>query len=246
MGWARVPKALPDLVTFYAGATPPEPPTLSSPMQGLTAHAAALTARLAGCRLPTSAEWAAARAKGDSATPNLRDQSWKRMFDRLRAADPNAVLALTSDVFRLTPVQGGDVVDAEPAVQSDDGTVWFRPVDRAEASGAGSSTPFRDLVGNVAELVFEDPASLEQVAPTRAAIAAAVTGDKLRVVGGSALSPAAVNPTDVQKFPGNPVTRRYSDLGFRLAFTAPRAAGAAGASERLGQALAAHGYVGGP
>ena len=246
MGWARVPKALPDLVTFYAGATPPEPPTLSSPMQGLTAHAAALTARLAGCRLPTSAEWAAARAKGDSATPNLRDQSWKRMFDRLRAADPNAVLALTADVFRLTPVQGGDVVDAEPAVQSDDGTVWFRPVDRAEASGAGSSTPFRDLVGNVAELVFEDPASLEQVAPTRAAIAAAVTGDKLRVVGGSALSPAAVNPTDVQKFPGNPVTRRYSDLGFRLAFTAPRAAGAAGASERLGQALAAHGYVGGP
>ena len=245
VGWARVPKALPDLKTFYAGATPPESPTLASPMQGLTAHAAALTARLAGCRLPTSAEWSAARAKGDSATPNLRDQSWKQMFDRLRAADPNAVLALTADVFRLTPMPGGDGADSEPAVQTDDGTVWFRPVDRPDGSAAGSAAPFRDLVGNVAELVFEDSKSLEQVAPTRAAIAAAVTGDKLRIVGGSALSPAAQNPTDVQKFPGNPVTRRYTDLGFRLAFTAPRAAGAAGASERLSQALASHGYVSG-
>ncbi len=240
MGWARVPRALPDLKTFYGADTPPESPTLSSPMQGLTAHGAALTARLAGCRLPTSAEWEAARARGDSPTPNLRDQSWKRMFDRLRAADPNAVLALNADVFRAAPVSGGDVADSEPAVQSDDGTVWFRPTDRAAEAG---TPPFRDLIGNVAELCFEDPAALEQAPATRAAIASTVTGDKLRIVGGSALSQGTPPPTEVQRFPGNPVTRKYNDVGFRLAFTAPRAAGAAGASERLGKALADHGYL---
>jgi hypothetical protein len=86
----------------------------------------------------------------------------------------------------------------------------------------GSGASFRDLVGNVAEYVFDNPQAIE-------ALPAQLGNEEVKdfllreaaalgVVGGSALSP------DAPKQPAKPERIRttqggYSDVGFRLAFS---------------------------
>ena len=235
-GWLRTKSTMAGQEYYPAGLTV-TPPTADHPMQYVSPTAAGIVARLMGCRLPTSAEWKAALALGAGGTPNLRDQTWRREYEHAAkdlAANgpeyPAGGIFWPAEAQKVQPVQ-----DGTPAVDADDGVLWFAPV--------GGSPGFQHLVGNVAEFVWDDPASIETVDPTAAKIRAALgTGDKLKVIGGSALSPKEENPTEPQNVKLAQAREGYSDVGFRLAFSAPKGAGA-GTNARLDQALNASGYL---
>ncbi len=191
-----------------------------------------------GCRLPTSAEWKAAAALPTNGTPNLRDKTWRKEFERAKELVGNDPEFPAGGIFRPSEAQKVQPMqDGSPAVDADDGVLWFSP---AEASGQG----FQNLVGNVAEFVWEDPPSIEGIEASSAAIRTALgKGEKLKVIGGSALSPKEVSPNDPQTVNFAQARAGYSDVGFRLAFSAPKGAAGADASTRLDQALSANGYL---
>ena len=130
----------------------------------------------------------------------------------------------------------------------DDGTLWFRPV--------GAGTTFQNLVGNVAEFVLNAPADFDRQCadlrsgkPTKAADhflkLVQENPGALRVVGASALSPPEF--WDGKKRPfttawpvklAKKAWDSFSDVGFRLAFTAPRET----PSDQLRRILARQGY----
>lgn len=235
-GWVRIKTQMAGR-EYYPAGLKVDPPSRDHPMQYLSPHAAVLAARLAGCRLPTVDEWTA--AGGAVGGTNLRDASWKRVHDHLRQFAssgpefPGAGLFWPAGVTRKSPLE-----DDQPAVSTEDGWVWFAPVTAGEGK-------FKHLAGNVAEYVTHEAFDWDGVAATREAVDGAVgRGEKLRIVGGSALSPVDVK-LDVA-FPLTPQSREgYSDVGFRLAFGAPKAAAAASTSERVRKALAASGYLSG-
>lgn len=206
-------------------------------MQYLSPHAAVLAARLAGCRLPTVDEWTA--AGGAVGATNLRDATWKKEHDHLRQFAssgpefPGAGLFWPVGVTRKSPLD-----DDQSAVSNDDNWVWFAPVTAGEGK-------FKHLAGNVAEYVTHEAVDWESLAATREAVDGALgKGEKVRIVGGSALSPAEVKLD--QAYPLTPQSREgYSDVGFRLAFGAPKAAAAASTAERVRKALTASGYLSG-
>ncbi|CAG0996943.1 hypothetical protein PHYC_02624 [Phycisphaerales bacterium] len=225
---------------YYPEGMKVDPPSGQSPIQQVSPKAAALMSRLAGCRLPTSSEWKAAAALG-TGTPNLRDATWKRQYDfitQTNSADdpeyPGSNIYRPPSAPRVQPL-----ADREPAVQTDDGILWFAPVGEA----GEPAPPFRHLVGNVAEYVFDDSDALGAAPASRAAVESLIgRSEKVQVIGASALSPAEISPEVPQAIrPAAAVW--FSDVGFRLAFSAPRAAGAAGAGDRMKAALDANGYL---
>jgi hypothetical protein len=238
-GWLRTKSTMSGQEYYPEGLTVP-PPSPQHPMQYVSPTAAVMAARLMGCRLPTSAEWKAANSSAGGGTPNLRDQTWRREYDRAKelAANgpeyPAGGAFWPADAQKVQPMQ-----DGTPAVEADDGALWFSPV--------GSGTPgFQNLVGNVAEFVWDDPASIESVEASVAKVRAALgKGEKLHVIGGSALSPKEETPTEPQSVNFAQTREGYSDVGFRLAFSAPKGA-SGGGSARLEQALGASGYLAPP
>ncbi|MDX2132093.1 MAG: SUMF1/EgtB/PvdO family nonheme iron enzyme [Planctomycetota bacterium] len=243
MGWIGVSAKMSGKA-YYPEGLAVEAPTAQSPMQQVPVKAAVLAARLAGCRLPTPAEWAGAAGESGAAggTENRRDATWRRQFEFVKSLDAaNDPEYPSAGVFRQTRVQPG--ADGEPAVATDDGVLWFAPVDGGTPSAGG----FRHVVGNVAEFVLDGEASAQLVAPTREAIEGLIgkNGANVRVMGASALSPAEIAPESAERVRAVQVNVAFSDVGFRLAFSAPRAAGAAGAGDRLRAALAEFGYMGG-
>lgn len=241
-GWLRPTSRMANQAYYPEGLTV-EPPSRAMPMQQVPVKAAALAARLAGCRLPTAAEWEAAAA-GGTGWSNRRDATWLKQFEHVRglggALDPDYPSA---NIFRAQATRVEPKDDGEPAVRTDDGVLWFVAVESGEPSTAG----FRNLIGNVAEFLFEDSAALQVVPATRDAVEGLIgTGERVRVIGGSALSPAEARPEVPEAIRRVQVNTAFSDVGFRLAFSAPRAAGAAGAGDRLKAALEEHGYLGKP
>jgi len=86
---------------------------------------------------------------------------------------------------------------------SDDGCLWFQDV-------TSGSAKFHNLVGNVAEFVYSDKSA-----------------QKFSVIGGSALSPpdlwdGASKPFSTAYDYDQAGAKEFSDVGFRLAFTAPQ------------------------
>jgi hypothetical protein len=125
-----------------------------------------------------------------------------------------------ADVFRQKGARrdpNREGANAEQATGAEDGLAWFGPVD----SGAGAK--LTHLVGNVAEYVCDDVEGMEKVAPGAAAAAAFVASraGKLQVVGGSAMSPGEVRVDRAQPLDLHEARRGYSDVGLRLAFSAP-------------------------
>jgi formylglycine-generating enzyme required for sulfatase activity len=236
-GWLRA-KSTTSGQEYYPPGLTVTPPTPQHPMQYVSPTAAVYAARLMGCRLPTSAEWKAAAALPASGTPNLRDKTWRKEFERAKELVGNDPEYPAGGIFWPSEAQKVQpLLDGSPAVDADDGVLWFSP---AEAGVQG----FQNLVGNVAEFVWEDPASIEAVEASSAAIRTALgKGEKLRVIGGSALSPKEVGPNDPQPVNFAQARAGYSDVGFRLAFSAPRGAAGADASTRLDEALNANGYL---
>jgi len=234
-GWVRIKTQMAGR-EYYPGGVNVGPVTAEHPMQYLSPKAALFAARLSGCRLPTPSEWKG--AGGVAAGGNLRDATWKKVHDHLMQFAqsgpefPGAGIFWPTGVTRRSPLD-----DAQPAVTTDDGMVWFAPV-------VGTGSGFQHLNGNVAEYAFEDGPSWDAVAATKDAVDAAVgRGEKVRVIGGSALSPAEIKLDQAYPVSASQSREGFSDVGFRLAFSAPKGAIAAGTADRLKTALAAGGYL---
>jgi len=206
------------LLSDAAGGNPSE----QHPMQQVSAEAALWFAGLCGCRLPTAQEWTVAYQQYEKgASPdqwNLRDRTWELQRGYVTAAFAALQPAQWPDegIFRPEglPISAGH--DARSRANND-GVLFFRP------AGAGGGSLFHHLIGNVGEYLCNVPDQFDAVQDRRSPesirkFAQQVTG-QLAVIGGSALSPPEL-PLDKPL----PLTRSdqcYSDVGFRLAFTAP-------------------------
>ena len=109
-------------------------------------------------------------------------------------------------------------------------SLWFRrvgtePGQAAPGTGTGA---MHDLVGNVAEYVFDAPnanAVIKDAKPTPPAVDAeiAAASDKVGVIGGSSLSPPQIpfNEKQAVLMDSDQTAGGFSDVGMRLAYTAP-------------------------
>lgn len=197
-------------------------------------------AALVGCRLPTAAEWRAAYDGFEKSVPaaewNLRDQTWATQRDHvagLRSADGTSPPLPDEGIF-LPATPKAATGSAARAHSHSDGTPFFR------AAGSGGGATFRQLVGNVAEIVCDAPEGFAVAAAEKHAARiksfTAEPGHGLYVIGGSALSPPEVPvDTPLALKPGG----AYADVGFRLAFTAP----SRNLAEKLEWVLAGQGFV---
>ncbi len=237
--WMDTPGYHPSLV--YPDGLSPAAPSADCPVQRIPPSSALVVARLLNCRFPTAAEWRAAGRRTPADTPrmsNLRDQTWdlqRRHMVELRNSGRMASVWLWPDAGIFWPA---GVTAARKAVgeaarigdkykEYNDGFLWFAPV-------AGAGEGFFHLVGNVAEFVFDDPGAMDEDLGADGAIRTSQAdaflhshSSSLGVIGGSALSPPELwDGRDKPFDKAYPVDLRNSagaatDVGFRLAFTAP-------------------------
>jgi hypothetical protein len=212
-------------------------PSPDHPMQQIPAEAALYYAGLCGCRLPTADEWRSAYAIFERTVPaerwNLRDQTWNDQLQYAAASTGPNVRWPDEGIF----IPDGITVPTGAAAKArdeNDGTLFFRKV------GAAGGGTFHQLIGNVAQFLCDAPEAFDawQDKNTPAGIRRFLdeNPNSLYVIGGSALS-----PPDVPLQTPLPVTHTdvgYSDVGLRLAFTAP----AHSPAERLRWALADQSY----
>jgi|GEM_PF-4874069 len=227
-----------------AGVGPVPAPTFDVPITQVTAADAALVAALIGCRVPTAMEWSAAKSRAGSTPANLRGAWFKTQHEFARAQRAGKDLAYpppTAGIaYKDEGEAKGDDQQANPSASDD--VIFFRATGNA---GGGESGRFRDLIGNVAEWVFDEPARLDALGKRSgvAEIAAeaqqiVISADKktarARVVGGSAFSPPREDSEAFVPWPSRindiafdknfgaatPTKNGYSDVGFRLAFSA--------------------------
>jgi len=253
--WLANPR-LPQQSRYPKGLNPGTP-SYKCPIQYVSAPAALFVAWLLGCRLPSQAEWVAAY----EATPqpargaNLRDATWKLQLCHMAQRQASGKLSVEwpdAGIFLSPKAPDPSVGERATALtDDDDGALWFRPV--------AEGTTFQNLVGNVAEFVLEVPPDFDKrCADLRAGKLEAaadyflklVRGNPgaLRVIGASALSPPELWDGKKKRFTTAwPVVLTkegrdsFSDVGFRLAFTAPREA----PSDQLRRILARWGYPNG-
>lgn len=231
-GWMPSVQAIPGIASLYPAGVNPEPPNARTPVQYISPMTATVAAGLVGCRLPLRAEMEAAMGL-DGGSPNLRDTSWSAVFATFKSANdgpgagkagwPNGQILTIAGTQEANP--GG--ADGAPAVANDDGVVWFRGVDLGGAT-------FRDLVGNVAEYVIADAADVAVITDeyVRSSRNLRTLGSKLGVMGGSAMSPSEMRPSDfvgLTSLNASGLKAGFSDVGFRLAFSSSEAGGGAGA-----------------
>jgi hypothetical protein len=109
-------------------------------------------------------------------------------------------------------------------------TIWFRKVGTqpGQATPGTGSGDMHDLVGNVAEYVLDGPnanAVIKVAKPTVDSVDAEIAGANvdLGVIGGSALSPPQIpfNQKQALVMDSDQTAGGFSDVGFRLAYTAP-------------------------
>ena len=194
-------------------------PSLSHPMQQVSAQTALWFAALSGCRLPTSGEWLAAYEKSEKSVPpdqlNLRDLTWE-MQRQYRANGKSQTVA--GAVAFDEVIADGASPSSDPRTRSgNDGALFFRPVE------SGGGAVFHHLVGNVAEYLCEESERFEGLADTRSpevisSFAAQAAGG-LSVIGGSALSSPGMAVDRPYPLPHS--DKGYADVGFRLALSAP-------------------------
>lgn len=231
---------------YYPASIKITPPTAEMPMQMISPVAAAAMAKLVGCRLPTAGEFAALLAGAASAPPppapaNLRDATYAAEMAHLAGLRDQVPEYPAKAIFQPTDKDGSAppppaAKDDEPAVQTDDGVLWFVPV------GEGSPTPV-NVLGNVAEFVVDSSDGFDRLADIRRATIEQALGRGVRVVGGSALSPKRIDPMTPRAVESTRLREGYSDVGFRLAFTAPAKAAGTVDAATVGTALKAAGFI---
>ncbi len=199
-------------------------PNSEHPMQQISPAAAALVARLAGCRIPATDEWRAARAMVPAASDlsewNLRDATFAAQKNHIRAMQAQVVNKASfpwPDANILLPDQPKvPVQDRATSHEFDDGVLWFAPC------SADARHAFQHLIGNVAELVFDQPDRMDAAKPTTESVLSVLQqhADGLAAIGGSALAPPELSPET--RIPVDLLfsTEGFADVGFRMAFTA--------------------------
>ncbi len=200
-------------------------PGNDSPIQQLSPDSALIAARLVACRFPTEDEWLAAlafeggvdEARKDA---NLRDLTWKKQWAYIASdqVPQSGKAAAWPDRGAFFSPDGGTRLrdqDAKPAVETDDGVLWFR------SSKVGAGREFRNLIGNVAEFVTTGAEPFDSLKAERTVVYQALGNyEQVRVMGGSALSDAAMTLNKAWTVDPEEAKRGYSDVGVRLAFTA--------------------------
>ena len=176
----------------------------SMPMNHVSARAAEALAGALSARLPTEQEWrGAVRRQAGGGRANRRDATFARQRDwvtqvEAKLQQDGAVSQFSypdRGAFLPRVLSAGSDSNAT-ALNTDDGVLWFTPVD------AGGGGAFSDLLGNVAEFVS--------------------VGEGFGVVGASALSAPEVDPMTVYPLRRAQYKRGgYSDVGFRLALDVP-------------------------
>jgi hypothetical protein len=137
-------------------------------------------------------------------------------------------MSLATLAGQIAPVPNVNLVDGDQSLPMAAGHLGFREVD----DGAHYTGVFHDLIGNAAELVLDiqpgDSERLDVSDATRAAdrIRSWFTPERqacVAVIGGSALSSPDLDPRTAYKLPPEAPVRSFADVGFRLAFSDPRA-----------------------
>ncbi|UCD74780.1 MAG: hypothetical protein JSV91_13450 [Phycisphaerales bacterium] len=227
------------------GGVWPLAPTAEHPMTRISPQVAVYVAGLAGCRLPTVGEWqaACAESKPDIKFANLRGARWGRLKEYLKSKRPD--VAMRADQYPFPDVETFRDPDWPPDCDPDsdpdvtgrggyqhatynrdhnDGHVWFWETDIGEGS------EFRNLVGNVHELVT-DRELVGNGGPSDIAKLLWTAGTPLRVIGASALSQwvaeavysAGMTLPWLDSYGDDERGQRYrwafADVGFRLAFS---------------------------
>lgn len=248
--WSMAPAPLPKVSASWLGASrltiggpaypaghAPKPPTASSPMQQIAPADALVLAAALGCRLPTVAEWTSAANLNAPGKANIRDATWRKQQEYVEQQMETGRYLPSAE---LGTFDAGAAAASKSAAEVDDGVLWLSPVDAAIGDDASPRAgEFVHLLGNVSEFVVAGLA-IEDVKPTTAAGAresVSAIGDKLRVIGGSALSPVTINPREPREIPAERLYMGYSDVGLRLAFTAPGPGRAKSMAERVERLL---------
>ncbi len=235
MGWLYYDKTSANIVVFPAGAEP-APPSLDMPAHHFPARSAVRVANAMGGRLPTAAEWSAALQReggvaGLVAGARVRDDSWRAwvtLVMDLRNQQKQGRILYIGEPWRSA--LGDAPANRQATARSGGEKVLFRPVNE------GNGQRFKNLIGNVAELVHNVPAQCRVELMTNAASMASV-----QVVGGSALSPLTAEQVDKPQAltPANP-ERSFADVGFRVVFEAQ---GAEALAVRAARAIESIGYA---
>ncbi len=229
-GWFPFDKGNLTNVAIYPQGLEPPAPSWEMPAQMITPAAAVRTAGALGCRLPSAQEWLTAVGGASGADSQIA-------FSKLRDAGFREFDKQTGDLagkFAVRPTRGTfSLPGTNPGIWPQRESVREPVLFRAVTDQPGASGNFRHLVGNVAEFVWNDPASCT---PTGASNDATME-QNLRIIGASALSAPNIKPSDEQKPQRVTMRKAYTDVGFRLAFSAqgtePLAQRAARAVEAL-------------
>ncbi len=217
---------------YYPAGKEPPAPTANHPMNYLTPSAAMFLARSLGSRLETTSEWrAAAKAEPDSGKPeawNLRDESVQELLNHRQASKPANSFDPDIHIF---PAQPGAADRGTLAFN--DGFLWFARVTEPTSGAPGANRRFQHIVGNVAEMTYDDAAKAEEIdkGSVGELLAMPNAANMFNVIGGSALSrisdkvdvPIKIPNVATQQSPA--AIRGFSDVGIRLAFTAKKAGG---------------------
>ena len=205
-------------------------PSDRHPLQWIEPRAAARLARGLGCRLPTARRWRRVARALSPEEPNLRGEEWRTMVSPWPRRFPwwNR-LAARSYAKAVSPGNPRGSPEAN-AVAGRDGTVALAEVgEGGKTNGRPVASGIHHLFGNAAEWVRSRQ-------------------DGFAVAGGSALSGARGSGeiTAVESLGSSPWY--YTDVGFRLAFDAPRDRSNDDESEplkvRLRSVLDDHPYLG--
>lgn len=195
----------------YAPGMVPGRPSMQSPMNYLSPAAAQGLAALAGCRLPTLAEWRGMLGGGVAAAEgaNLRDATFDRQAQHAQA---NPQTGAAPGAGAVGGAVGGAGMSASVG---DDGVLWLAPVNDGPRTGA-----FAHVVGNVAELVVGE-------------------AGQVQVAGWSALSVWPESADRAWELNAARASRGFADVGLRLAFDVPAEARVRSVAQELRRALQA-------
>jgi hypothetical protein len=197
-------------------------PNWDAPVQALPPEAALVVALSMNCRLPTAAEWKAAWAMNAQPDPapgaQLRGSWFKKQHEVTKAARAAGFMLPWQQEGSFWPQgsrQPASLQADDAVLPGDEAGLFFRSVNSGE-----TASPFKHLMGNVAEFVVSEPGKFDALAPDQVVPRSVSSAQELRVIGGSAVSSITLPRTE--PLAAEPLRARlgFSDVGFRIAFGA--------------------------
>ena len=224
--WVNIP-SLSQSADYYPEGSGKDIPSESHPMHHISPHLAIYFSKLLGCRMPSPAEWKIANSLYPSQNSNLRDKTWETHKQHVYSLEQKRLSVFYSDSNIFWPSNWGPASrkigkDAEGQNSYNDGALWFNLVN------SSSNGPFSHLIGNVSEYVFKHPMIFDEEFNMNSTISAEKINQFVKehasnffVIGAAALSSPEIMSS--QAYPVDTSNQRlsYSDVGIRLAFTAP-------------------------